>query len=43
VPGLYFGRQDVVSAGVGGATVGGVTAASAVLGRNVLDDLSSVR
>lgn len=43
VPGLYFSGQDVVAAGISGAMVGGVTAASAVLGRNVLDDLSAAR
>ncbi|MEU5259803.1 NAD(P)/FAD-dependent oxidoreductase [Amycolatopsis sp. NPDC021455] len=43
VPGLYFAGQDVVAAGISGAMVGGVTAASAVLGRNVLDDLPTVQ
>ncbi|WP_428340516.1 phytoene desaturase family protein [Mycobacterium sp.] len=39
VPGLYFSGQDVVAAGVSGAMIGGATAASAVLGRNVLQGL----
>jgi all-trans-retinol 13,14-reductase len=39
VPGLYFSGQDVVAAGVSGAMIGGATAASAVLGRNVFDSL----
>ncbi len=39
VPGLYFSGQDVVAAGISGAMVGGVIAASAVLGRDVLQDL----
>lgn len=40
VPGLYFSGQDVVAAGISGAMIGGVTAASAVLGYNVLASLS---
>ncbi|KJK33567.1 FAD-dependent oxidoreductase [Lentzea aerocolonigenes] len=43
VPGLYFSGQDVVSAGVSGAMVGGATAAAAVLGRNVLEELATSR
>lgn len=43
VPGLYLSGQDVVCAGVSGAMVGGATAAAAVLGRNVLEDLAAVR
>jgi all-trans-retinol 13,14-reductase len=39
VPGLYFSGQDVVAAGVSGAMIGGATAASAVLGRNILENL----
>ncbi|WP_338889054.1 NAD(P)/FAD-dependent oxidoreductase [Rhodococcus sovatensis] len=37
---LYLAGQDVAAAGVVGATQGGVLAASAVLGRNVLDDMA---
>ncbi|OZC87696.1 NAD(P)/FAD-dependent oxidoreductase [Rhodococcus sp. 05-340-1] len=40
IPNLFFGGQDVSASGVVGAVQGGVIAASAVLGRNVLDDLA---
>ncbi|OLT31974.1 FAD-dependent oxidoreductase [Rhodococcus sp. CUA-806] len=36
---LYLAGQDVAAAGVVGAAQGGVLAASAALGRNVLDDI----
>ncbi|MFF7975670.1 hypothetical protein [Streptomyces sp. NPDC007905] len=39
VPDLYLSGQDVVAAGVSGAIVGGAVAASAVLGRDAVDDL----
>ncbi|MEU9330899.1 hypothetical protein AB0D91_45440 [Streptomyces canus] len=42
VPSLYLSGQDVVAAGVSGAIVGGVVAASAVLGRDALEDLTAV-
>ncbi|MFG2732346.1 phytoene desaturase family protein [Streptomyces canus] len=42
VPNLYLSGQDVVAAGVSGAIVGGVVAASAVLGRDALEDLTAV-
>lgn len=41
VPNLFLTGQDTVSAGVSGAIVGGVVAASAVLGRDVLQDLTA--
>lgn len=40
VANLYLAGQDVAAAGVVGAAQGGVIAASAVLGRNVLADLA---
>ncbi|MBF6451072.1 NAD(P)/FAD-dependent oxidoreductase [Nocardia elegans] len=40
VENLFLSGQDVAAAGVVGAVQGGVIAASAVLGRNVLDDLA---
>lgn len=39
IPNLYFSGQDVAAAGVVGAVTGGIIAASAVLGRNVVADL----
>ena len=39
VSGLYFSGQDVSAAGVSGAMVGGLVAASAVLGRNLFLEL----
>jgi all-trans-retinol 13,14-reductase len=36
VDGLFLTGQDIVSVGFGGALMGGVLAASAVLGKNVL-------
>ncbi|MBV8159104.1 MAG: NAD(P)/FAD-dependent oxidoreductase [Dyella sp.] len=39
VKGLYFSGQDVSAAGVSGAMVGGLVAASAVLGRNLFLEL----
>jgi all-trans-retinol 13,14-reductase len=39
VPNLYLSGQDVAAAGVSGAVMGGIVAASAVLGRDVLADL----
>ncbi|MDO0916646.1 NAD(P)/FAD-dependent oxidoreductase [Streptomyces sp. DT2A-34] len=39
VPGLFLSGQDVAAAGVSGAVVGGVVAASAVLGRDALGDM----
>lgn len=39
VKGLYFSGQDVTAAGVSGAMVGGLVAASAVLGRNLFLEL----
>jgi all-trans-retinol 13,14-reductase len=39
VPNLFLCGQDAAAAGVSGAMVGGVVAASAVLGRDVLADL----
>jgi all-trans-retinol 13,14-reductase len=41
VPGLFRTGQDVVSAGVSGAIMGGVDAASAALERDVLQDLAT--
>ncbi|WP_338889410.1 hypothetical protein [Rhodococcus sovatensis] len=41
VPGLYLAGQDVAAAGVVGATQGGIIAASAVLGRNAIEDMVS--
>lgn len=40
VPGLLLSGQDVASAGVSGAIMGGVVAASAALERDVLSDLA---
>jgi all-trans-retinol 13,14-reductase len=37
---LYLAGQDVAAAGVVGAVQGGVVAASAVLGRNVMSDVA---
>ncbi|MGY1496812.1 phytoene desaturase family protein [Streptomyces sp. QTS52] len=42
VTNLFLSGQDVVAAGVSGAIVGGVVAASAVLGRDALQDLPTV-
>lgn len=42
VPNLFLSGQDVVAAGVSGAIVGGVVAASAVLGRDALQELPTV-
>jgi all-trans-retinol 13,14-reductase len=39
IPNLYLAGQDVAAAGVSGAVMGGVVAASAVLGRDALADL----
>jgi len=39
VKGLYFSGQDVAAAGVSGAMVGGLVAASAVLGRDLFREL----
>jgi len=39
IHGLYFSGQDVSAAGVSGAMVGGLVAASAVLGRNLFLEL----
>jgi all-trans-retinol 13,14-reductase len=39
VKGLYFSGQDVTSAGVSGAMLGGLVAASAVLGRDLFQEL----
>jgi all-trans-retinol 13,14-reductase len=39
IPGLLLTGQDVASAGVSGAIMGGVVAASAALERDVLQDL----
>jgi all-trans-retinol 13,14-reductase len=39
IPNLYLSGQDVAAAGVSGAVMGGVVAASAVLGRDALGDL----
>jgi all-trans-retinol 13,14-reductase len=41
VPNLYLSGQDVAAAGVSGALMGGVIAASAVLGHDALVDLAS--
>ena len=41
VPNLYLSGQDVTAAGVVGAVQGGVVAASAVLGRNIMTDIST--
>lgn len=41
VPNLYLAGQDVAAAGVVGAVQGGVVAASAVLGRNVMSDIAT--
>ena len=41
VEGLYFSGQDVAAAGVSGAMVGGLVAASAVLGRDLFRELRS--
>jgi all-trans-retinol 13,14-reductase len=43
IPNLYLAGQDVVAAGVSGAVMGGVVAASAVLGRDALADLAGDR
>ncbi len=43
IPGLYLAGQDVVSDGIAGALMGGVLTASAVLRRNVLQDLMKPR
>ena len=39
VKGLYFAGQDVNGPGIGGAMLGGVMAASAATGRNLLDEV----
>ena len=39
IEGLYFSGQDVTAAGVSGAMVGGLVAASAVLGRDLFREL----
>jgi len=41
VKGLYFSGQDVSAAGVSGAMVGGLVAASAVLGRDLFRELKA--
>ena len=41
VKGLYFSGQDVVGAGVSGAMIGGLVAASAVLRRDLFATLRS--
>lgn len=41
IKGLYFSGQDVTAAGVSGAMVGGLVAASAVLGRDLFRELKS--
>lgn len=43
IEGLFLTGQDITSDGVSGAMMGGVLAASAVLGRNVLDDVKARR
>jgi all-trans-retinol 13,14-reductase len=42
-PGLYFTGQDIAGNGIGGAVIGGVCAASAVLGRPAIADVESRR
>jgi all-trans-retinol 13,14-reductase len=39
VKGLYFTGQDVTAAGVSGAMVGGLVTASAVVGRDLFQEL----
>jgi all-trans-retinol 13,14-reductase len=41
IPNLYLAGQDIAAAGVSGAVMGGVVAASAVLGRDALADLAA--
>jgi all-trans-retinol 13,14-reductase len=41
VANLYLAGQDVAASGVVGAVQGGVVAASAVLGRNVISDIAT--
>ena len=43
VPGLFLTGQDILSAGVTGAAFAGVLTASAVLERNVLNDLMDIK
>ena len=43
VPGLFLTGQDILSAGVTGAAYAGVLTASAVLERNVLNDLMDIK
>ena len=43
IPNLYLSGQDVAAAGVSGALMGGVVAASAILGRDALADLPTTK
>ena len=43
IPGLYLTGQDILSAGVTGAAYAGVLTASAVLERNVVNDLMGIK
>ena len=43
IPGLFLTGQDILSAGVTGAAYAGVLTASAVLERNVVNDLMGIK